>query len=141
MYPLAILTKLKALWIHVLVVCRIDGFIERSEPCQIYWHVYCKKRGGGVSKSIIKYNVLSIFEIILFMFFQSYVLNSVGFFPYKSRIKSNMWVLEAHHMPDLLWTLMCIEIKIETNKSEYFILWTKNTYRNNYTTEIRTHWS
>lgn len=61
-----------------------------------------RKGGGGVSKSIIKYNVLSIFEIILFMFFQSYVLNSVGFFPYKSRIKSNMWVLEAHHMPDLL---------------------------------------
>lgn len=140
MYPLAILTKLKALWIHVLVVCRIDDFVERSEPCQINWHVYCKKR-GGVSKSIIKYNVLSIFEIISFMFFQSYVLNSVGFFPYKSRIKSNMWVLEAHHMRDLLWTLMCIEIKIETNKSEYFILWTKNTYRNNYTTEIRTPWS
>lgn len=140
MYPLAILTKLKALWIHVLVVCRIDDFVERSEPCQINWHVYCKKR-GGVSKSIIKYNVLSIFEIISFMFFQSYVLNSVGFFPYKSRIKSNMWVLEAHHMRDLLWTLMCIEIKIETNKSEYFILWSKNTYRNNYITEIRTPWS
>lgn len=61
--------------------------------------MYIARKGGGVSKSIIKYNVLSIFEIILFMFFQSYVLNSVGFFPYKSRIKSNMWVLEAHHMP------------------------------------------
>lgn len=29
--------------------------------------MYIARKGGGVSKSIIKYNVLSIFEIILFM--------------------------------------------------------------------------